>query len=151
VPTPTPDIIPLLLSVPLPESASVKVLFPICSVPVPQTPDKRSNAVKPEPEGGTSTTAALFRSWTLRLVKVNEMLVTLVRPPTTLEEPSDAPKVPLTVIPPDEVHVVTFGDVEQMACARAGVNRAIKARKIRQTVGRASRKGMTERSCNDMS
>jgi len=56
---PRPGSMPWKLSVPLaPVSASVRVLFPTCSLPEPQIPEKKSS---PEPVGGTSTMAMLFR------------------------------------------------------------------------------------------
>jgi len=108
---PRPGSMPWKLSVPVaPVSARVKVLLPICCDPDPHIPEKRSKAVKPL--GGTSTIAALFRFVTLRLFNVSEIAVTVPgRLATEIEEPTDALRVLLTVIPPDEVHVVTFPEV----------------------------------------
>lgn len=96
---------PLTLSVPVaPVSARVKVAFPES-----QTPEIKSKGVKPEPLGGTSAIATLFRFVTLRLFNVSEIAVIVPeRPLTEFEDPTEAPNAPLTVIPPDEVHVVTL-------------------------------------------
>ena len=77
------------------------------------------------PLGGTSTIASLFKLVMSRFVIVNEMLLIVPeRPLTVIEEPSEVPVVPLTVIPLDEVQVVTLLEVEHWPCARAGISRA---------------------------
>jgi hypothetical protein len=69
----------------------VKVLFPICCVPEPQTPERKSKGVRPEPLGGTSTIATLFRFVTLRVfsARVTDVIVPEI-PLTAVVEPTDA-------------------------------------------------------------
>ena len=76
--------------------------------PESQIPEKKSKAVKPEPLGGTSTIATLFRSVTFGPLTSLRYCYCPERPLTETVEPTDAPKVPLTVIRSNEVHVVTL-------------------------------------------
>lgn len=141
-----------MLSVPFaPESASVRVLFPICCDPDPQIPEKKSKAVKPELLGGTSTMATPFRFVTLRLFNVSEIAVIVPESPLTeAVEPCDCPKVLLTVIPPDEVHVVTLPEVEHEARACTGSRSAAMARTNGLSLSSAERSGIAIRAWNDM-
>src|SRR5579862_1300335 len=138
---------PLRLFAPFaPVSASVKVAFPEL-----QIPEKKSKAVKPEPLGGTSTMATLFRFVTLRLFNVSEMtVIVLERPLTETVEPADAPKVPLTVIPLDEVHVVTLPVVVQAALDCAGIRSAPMARTTGVSLSSAERSGIAEVEWHDI-
>jgi hypothetical protein len=150
---PRPGIKPLLLFEPVaPVSASVKVLFPTCSDPDPQVPEKKSRGVKPEPLGGTSTIATLFRFVTLRLLNVSEIAVIVPeRPLTVAVEPCDCPRLLLTVIPPDEVHVVTFPEVVHEARACAGSSRSAPMTKTNKpSLSSAERSGIAERTWCDM-
>lgn len=149
---PSPGIKPLVLPGPFaPVSASVKVLFPICCDPDPQRPDRKSKAVKPEPLGGTSTIATLFRFATLRLVSVIEMAVIVPeRPVTVAVEPIEAPTVLLTVIPADDVHVVTLPLVVHEARACTGSRSAPMARTNGLSLSSAERSGIAERAWDDM-
>jgi hypothetical protein len=138
---------PLTLSGPVaPVSARVKVAFAEL-----QTPEIKSNGVKPEPLGGTSTIATLFRFVTLRPFNVSEIAVIVPeRPLTAAVEPIDAPKVPLTVIPLDEVHVVTLAVVVHEARALAGSKSAPMTRKSGLSLSSAERSGIAERAWDDM-
>src|SRR5271170_2030832 len=149
VPMPTPGSKPLLLLLPVaPLLTRVKVLFPICCDPVPQIPERKSKA---EPLGGTSTIATLFRLLTLTLVNVSEIAVIAPeRPLTVAEEPTDAWKVLLTVIPADEVHVVTLPLVVHAARACAGSRSAPMARTNGLSLSSAERSGIAERAWDDM-
>ena len=145
---PRPGSKPLLLFEPdAPVSASVKVLFPTCCDPDPQILEKKSKGVKPEPLGGTSTIATLSRFVTLRLVNVSEIAVIVPDKPLTADvEPSEAPKVLLTVIPPDEVHVVTLPVVVHEARACAGSRSAPMARTNGLSLSSADRRGIAEKA-----
>jgi hypothetical protein len=138
-----------------PVSASVKVLFPICVEKAPQIPEKRSRAV---PLGGTSAIATLFKpaasevgAVMSRLVRVIEIAVTVPgRLGTEIEEPADANCVPLTVIPLDEVHVVTLPVVLHEAQACAGTRSVPMARTNGLSLSRAERSGIAEGAGHDM-
>jgi len=138
---------PLTLSVPVaPVSARVKVAFAES-----QTPEIKSKGVKPDPLGGTSTIATLFRFVTLRLFNVSEIAVIVPeRPLTEAAEPSDAPNVLLTVIPLDEVHVVTLAVVVHEARACADNRRVPKARTTGTSVSNAERNRIAARAWDDM-
>jgi len=144
---PRPGSKPLLLFEPVaPVSARVKVVFEEL-----QIPEKKSNGVKPEPLGGTSTIATLFRFVTLRLFNVREIAVIVPeRPLTEAVEPADAPKVLLTVIPLEEVHVVTLPVVVHEARACVGNRNAPIARTNGLSLSSAERSDIAEKAWDDM-
>jgi len=93
----------------------------------------------------------LFRFVTLRLVNVSETAVIVPERPLTLAvEPSDAPKVLLTVIPLDEVHVVTLPEVLHEARACTGSRNAPMATANGLSLSSAERSGIAERAWDDM-
>jgi hypothetical protein len=72
------------------------------------------------------------------------------RPLTAAEEPTEVPKVLLTVIPPDEVHVVTLAVVVHEARACAGSSSAPMARTNGLSLSSVERSGITGRAWDDM-
>jgi hypothetical protein len=116
-----------------------------------QIPEKKSNGVKPEPLGGTRTIATLFRFVTLRVFNDSEIAVTVPESPLTVaDEPTDAPKVPLTVIPLDEVHVVTLPVVVHAARDCGGSSSALMARTNELSLSSAERCRIAKRAWDAM-
>lgn len=84
---PRPGIKPLSLFAPV-APVSAKVIVVLAEL---QIPESKSKGVKPDPLGGTSTTATLFRFVTLSVFNDSEIAVIVPeRPLTVAEEPTDA-------------------------------------------------------------